>query len=163
MRKLIVATAPLLATALQSPIAASDTAQALVGSWKLTSYKVQFVGEDVIEPFGPRAKGALAVTDSGRWMVMLTGGDRQIATNDAERAQLLGSMIAWTGRFTVEGDKVMSKVDASWNELYTGQLETQVRFVKMDGDTLSLRSPEMESAVRPGKRAVATLTFVRER
>ncbi len=94
---------------------------------------------------------------------MLTGGDRQIATNDAERAQLLGSMIAWTGRFTVEGDKVTSKVDASWNELYTGQLETQVRFVKMDGDTLSLRSPEMESAVRPGKRAVATLTFVRER
>ena len=86
MRKLLVATALLLATALQSPIAASDTAKALVGSWKLTSYKVQFVGGDFIEPFGSRTKGALAVTDSGRWMVMLTCGGRQIALRTARQA-----------------------------------------------------------------------------
>jgi hypothetical protein len=42
------------------------------------------------------------------------------------------------------------------NEIYTGANQTQVRFFKLDGDKLSIRSPEIASAALPGKRVVAS-------
>jgi hypothetical protein len=49
------------------------------------------------------------------------------------------------------------------NEIYTGANQTQVRFFKLDGDKLSIRSPEIASAALPGKRVVAILMWDRER
>jgi hypothetical protein len=51
----------------------------------------------------------------------------------------------------------------SWNEIYTGANQNQTRFFNIQGDTLTIRTPEIASAVRPGQKAVATLTLVRER
>jgi hypothetical protein len=66
-----------------------------------------------------------------------------------------------TGKFTIDGDKFITKVDISWNELFTGQ--DQVRFFKLEGDKLTIRTAEQVSAVYPGKRVVGTLTWERER
>lgn len=57
----------------------------------------------------------------------------------------------------------VTPVDMSPNEIYTGANQTQVRFFKLDGDKLSIRSPEIASAALPGKRVVAILMWDRER
>jgi hypothetical protein len=51
----------------------------------------------------------------------------------------------------------------SWNEIYSGANQNQTRFFNIEGDILTIRSPEIVSAVRPGQKAVATLTVERER
>jgi hypothetical protein len=55
------------------------------------------------------------------------------------------TLMAYTGKFTIDGDKFTTKVDLSWNELLTGQ--DQVRFFKLEGDKLSIRTAEQASAV----------------
>jgi hypothetical protein len=51
----------------------------------------------------------------------------------------------------------------SWNEIYAGANQSQTRFFSIESDKLIIRSPEIVSAVRPGQKAVATLTLERER
>jgi hypothetical protein len=55
------------------------------------------------------------------------------------------------------------QVDMSWNEIYTGANQNQTRFFNIEGDKLTIRTPEIESAVRPGQKAAATLMLERER
>jgi hypothetical protein len=70
-------------------------------------------------------------------------------------------MIANSGKYTIEGDKIRIRTDMSSNEI--GANQEQTRFFKIEGDRLALRTPEIASAVLPGKRVVGTLTWERER
>ena len=142
------------------PAFAQDARQ-LVGTWKLTAWQVQYVGEDAKEPFGANPKGRLIVAPDGFWTVIIAKADRKPATNNAERAALLRSMVGYTGKFTVEGDKITSTIDIAWNEANTGR--NQVRYFKMEGEKLVIRSPEQTSVLTPGKRVTTTLTWERER
>ena len=45
-------------------------------------------------------------------------------------------MFAYAGTYTVQGEKVVHKVDISWNETWTGT--DQVRFIKIEGNTLTI-------------------------
>ena len=94
-------------------------------------------------------------------MALLTASDRKPATNDAEGAALLKTMNAYTGRYTIDGDKWTTVVDVHHNEIYIGQ-PPQVRYFKVDGDKLTVKVPEQPSAVLPGKRVTATLEWERE-
>lgn len=166
-RTLLPAAALLLAPAAFAPVAfapaaVAQTAHPLVGTWRITSYRLQVVGEAAGEPFGSPPRGSLVVTQGGRWIILVTGADRRPGTSDAERAALLQSMISYTGTWRAEGDRVVTEVDASWNEVYSGRLRTQVRNFDISGKTLTLRTGEIESAVRPGQRVTATLVFERE-
>ena len=147
---------------LQSGFAMADeAAKQLVGSWRLTSWVIQVVGEEAAEPFGPNPKGRAIFTSDGFSAFMIAGANRKPATNDAESAALLKSLLLYTGKFTVDGDKLTTNVDLSWNEILTGT--AQMRFFKLEGDKLSLRTAEQASAVYPGKKVVGTLTWERER
>ena len=139
----------------------AQDARQLVGTWKLAAWQVQYVGEEAKEPFGTNPKGRLIVAPDGYWTVIIAKADRKAATNNAERAALLRSMVAYTGKFSVEGDKITSTVDIAWNEVNTGR--TQVRYFKMEGEKLVIRSPEQASVLTPGKRVTTTLTWERER
>ena len=148
---------------LPSPLMADEAAKQLVGSWRLKSFKVQFVGEEPTEPFGVDPKGSIVIAENGRLVVLMSASNRKPAANNDERAALLGSMIAYTGRITVDGDRLTTKVDTSWNEVFTGANQNQLRVFKLDGDTLTLRTLEQESGVRPGKRVTSVLVWERER
>ena len=145
----------------QPGLALAQDAKQLVGTWKLASWQVQYVGEEAREPFGPNPKGRLIVAPDGYWSVIIAKANRKPATNNAERAALLRSMVAYTGRFTVEGDKITIPVDISWNEVNTGR--NQTRFFKMEGEKLVIQTPEQASVLNPGKRVSSTLTWERER
>jgi hypothetical protein len=147
---------------LQSGLAlADDAAKQLVGSWKLSSWAIQIIGGELTEPFGANPKGRAVFTPNGYVAFVIVAANRKPATNDAESAALLKTLVAYTGKFTIDGDKFTTKVDISWNELFTGQ--DQVRFFNLQGDRLTIRTPEQASAVYPGKLVVGTLIWERER
>jgi len=138
-----------------------DAAKQLVGSWKLTSWTIQVIDGEASQPFGPNPKGRAVFTPDGFSAFMIARSDRKPATSDADSAVLLKSLMVYTGKFTVDGDKLTTNVDLSWNEILTGT--AQVRFFKLEGDKLSIRTAEQASAVYPGKKVVGTLTWERER
>jgi hypothetical protein len=140
---------------------ADDAAKQLAGSWKLRSWVIQIIGGEATEPFGPHPKGRALFTPDGYTAFIIVAADRKPASNNDESAALLKSLMAYTGKFTIDGDKFTTKVDISWNELFTGQ--DQVRFFKLQGDQLSIRTAEQVSAVYPGKKVVGTLIWDRER
>ena len=126
-----------------------DVAKRLHGVWRLTSLKLRIVGDDPFETdvFGSNPNGYLIFTTEGR---MAASRHRSKPPQHQ----------SYTGKYTVEGDKWTTKVDVSWNEVYNS--EDQVRYFKLEGDLLSVRTPE-QSDVLPGKQAVFALTFARER
>jgi lipocalin-like protein len=142
---------------------ADDAAQRLAGTWKVVSLITRFDGGDAVEPFGPNPKGRLVLTPEGQWLIILTGANRGPAKDLEEKAALLDSMLAYSGKYTIEGNRMTIRVDMSWNEIYSGANQNQTRFFTIEGDKLIIRSPEIVSAVRPGQKAVATLTVERER
>jgi hypothetical protein len=139
---------------------AEDLAQQLAGSWRLNSWTIQIIGGDATEPFGPNPKGRAVFTPDEYVAFVIVAANRKSPANDADSAALLKTLMAYTGKFTIDGDKFTTKVDISWNELFTGQ--DQVRFFKLEDDRLTIRTPEQISAVYPGKRVVGTLTWERE-
>jgi hypothetical protein len=140
---------------------AEDAAKQLVGSWKLNSWIIQIVGGEATEPLGPNPKGRALITPDGYAAFIIVAANRKPATNNDESAALLKSLMTYTGKFMIDGEKFTTKVDISWNELLTGQ--DQVRFFKVEGDTLTIRTAEQVSAVYPGKKVVGTLIWERER
>jgi len=140
---------------------AQDAAKQLAGSWKLTSWTIQVIDGEATQPFGPNPKGRAVFTPDGFSAFMIARPDRKPATNDADSAALLKSLMVYTGKFAVDGDKLTTNVDLSWNEILTGT--AQVRYFKLEGDKLSIRTAEQASAVYPGKKVIGTLTWERER
>ena len=140
---------------------AQDTAKQLAGSWKLTSWTIQIIGGDATEPFGSNPKGRALFTPDGHVGFIIAGANRKPAANDAESAALLKTLLVYTGRFAIDGDKFTTKVDMSGNELLTGQ--DQVRYFKLEGERMTIRTAEQVSSVFPGRKVIGTLTWERER
>ncbi len=114
----------------------------IVGTWRLVSvvYEDQ-TSKERTPVYGERPKGIQIATPQGRWLALMTAENRPAPKTDAERAQALKSMIAYTGRYRVEGSNVITKVEAAWNEAWVGT--EQVRAIRFDSDRLYLESPPM--------------------
>ena len=114
----------------------------IVGTWKLLSvaYEDQATGERT-PVYGTHPKGIQIATPEGRWLALMTAEGRGVPQSDAERAKALQTMIAYTGRYRVEDGKVITKVEAAWNEAWVGG--EQVRNIRFEGDRLYIESPRM--------------------
>jgi hypothetical protein len=133
----------------------------LVGSWKLQM--IQFEAADTgerIDVYGPNPSGYLTLTGEGRLMVIVTGSDRQPATEEADGAALYSSMMAYSGVYRAEGDDTfVTDVDVAWNPAWNGTRQT--RFFKVDGDTLTLATGQLPSPTSPGRTGRAVITWTR--
>jgi hypothetical protein len=69
---------------------------------------------------------------------------RDLLPTDQEKVKLQESMFAYAGTYTADGEKVVHHVDISWNQSWTGT--DLVRFYKVDGDTLTIRTARAENA-----------------
>src|SRR5215471_13999592 len=94
----------------------------------------------------------LLLTADGYWSIIITRPDRSAAKTPDNKGALLDSMIAYSGRYTINGDKITTRVDVSWNEVFSGALQNQTRFFNVEGDKLTIRTGLIESTVRPGQR-----------
>jgi hypothetical protein len=142
---------------------AQDAAKQLVGTWKLTSELMKLEEGDTLQAFGPNPKGRLVLTSDGHWMILITRADRAPAKTSDEKAALLDSMLAYSGKYTIDGDRITNRIDMSWNEIFTGVRQVQTRFFSVEDDKLVLRTGLIASAVRPGQKAESILTWERER
>jgi hypothetical protein len=114
----------------------------IVGTWALVSVVYEDTATKARTPvYGEHPKGIQIATAQGRWLALMTGEGRPIPKTDADRAEALKSMIAYTGRYRVENGQVITKVEAAWNEAWVGG--EQVRHIRFEGDTLYIESPPM--------------------
>jgi len=114
----------------------------IVGTWALVSVVYEDTATKERTPiYGEHPKGIQIATATGRWFALMTAEGRMIPKTDEDRAQALKSMIAYTGRYRVEGGKVITKVEAAWNEAWVGG--EQVRHIRFEGDKLLIESPPM--------------------
>ena len=68
-----------------------------------------------------------------------------------ERAKLFIGMTAYSGRYTVEPDRVIHHVEVAWNPAWKGT--DQIRYVTFEGDTIRIRTPVIVSTVDGRKRS----------
>ena len=110
------------------------------GLWKLVSYnvEVQATGE-IFPPMGKEPKGYVLFMPEGRVFFMFTGEGRKPAKTDKESAELLSSLIAYTGAYRIEDDKWITKVEVAWNPAWVGTEQT--RPFKMEGNRLQTITP----------------------
>ena len=137
----------------------------LVGTWIYVSSTAK--RDDGSNVPRPSLQGAVTYTADGRFHFITTRTDApkyasgDLARPSPEEAMAIASgSIAYTGTYTVEGDKWTTTVDLSHNEILKRQ--PQVRYFKVDGDKLDVRTPEQENSTVGGKRAISTLEWVRE-
>jgi len=115
----------------------------LLGTWKLKSYvrEVAATGERYNER-GEHPNGYLSYSADGRMYAIITWDNRaaphDVVPTDEERIKLFGSMISYSGTYTLDAEKVVHHVDISWNQNWTGT--DQVRFYKLEGNTLTITS-----------------------
>jgi len=126
--------------------------QSLVGTYKLASHDVTVDGLPMY-PLGKAPHGYLSLTPN-LYIAFYVGDNREFGTSAAEKAALLDSMTAWSGKYRIEGNKIIISVDASWTGVWTGK--DQVRTFTLSGNRLMLqgdptpfpRDPSKMSTVR---------------
>ena len=123
--------------------AIASRAEALLGTWKMLSWYREFVDTgERIDALGPDPVGYITYGADVRMSVFVLKRDRQAPKRpvpaDEEKQNLFDSMLAYAGPYTLDYEKVVHHVDASWNETWTGT--NQVRFYKLDGDVLTISS-----------------------
>jgi len=131
----------------------------LVGTWKLVSWQVITEGaaQDV---FGPSPNGYLVLTPEGRSIVLTTAQERKGGMDGARRAALHKSMLAYSGRYRLEGNDFITNVEISWNEEWNGT--EQRRHYRIEADTLFIETAPGPSIIFPGKTDFRRLVWQRE-
>ena len=97
---------------------------------------------------------------NGRAMALTTPENRAAGDSDAHRAALHKSMLAYTGRYRVEGDEFVTTVDVSWNEAWNGT--EQRRKFRLEGGRLNIESAPAPSLLFPGKVDYRRIVWERE-
>jgi hypothetical protein len=113
----------------------------LLGTWKLLSFTQEDASTgEKFSPLGSRPVGYISYSPDGRMMVILVGDNRMapkdVVPTDQEMIRFYKSMLAYAGTYTIDGNRVVHHIDASWNQAWTGT--QQIRFFKLDGGTLTL-------------------------
>ncbi len=137
----------------------ANVSRKLVGVWKVVAAhrRMEDTGE-VVTP--PNPSGYIIFEPGGRMMVILYPGERMPPTTDAEAAALFGSLTAYTGHYSIEGDRIETEIDAAWHPDWVGS--RQVRYFAFDGNRLTLTSEVQEHPVEPGRKLRAVITWERE-
>jgi hypothetical protein len=115
----------------------------LVGTWKLLSASsTTSKGERSETPYGVGPAGFLTYTDAGSVTSLISYGGRKslsIGATAEEQAEAFNTFLAYTGRFTLNRDKVTHHIEISSIQNYVGK--DLVRSVKFEGDRITLVTP----------------------
>jgi len=146
-----------LVFSLAQPSIAGDLSP-VVGIWKLVSFEREYqAGSEREYPMGKAPTGYILFLPEGRMTVVITGEGRTAPTTDQDRAGLYNSLVAYTGRYRVDGDKWITTLDVSANPAWVGTEQT--RSFRVAGDRLQEMTAWM---ARPdGRMARALITYER--
>lgn len=114
--------------------------EALIGTWELVSYQVEEKETGrLIDAMGESPRGRVIFTADGWVAFNLEGSDREPAKNDEDRAHLMKTLVAYIGRYTVEGDQWITKVETGWAPEWVGT--EQRRTVAVEGNHANVKTP----------------------
>lgn len=141
-------------------LALADDRAKLIGIWKLTSVVGEFqdTGEKIYD-MGKNPTGYQIFTAEGRQMFIIESEGRKPPKTDVDRETLFRTMFAYTGIYRLEGDKLITKVDVSWNPAFNGT--EPVRVFKFEGDRLEILTAWAPSTRFPGRMTRGVFTWER--
>jgi hypothetical protein len=139
-------------------------ADSIIGSWRLVSWVEEETESKALHKnFGDNPVGVLTYGADGRMSIIFADPKRTAPASpkatDAEAAALYRSMVAYAGSYRLEGDKVLVKVDVSWNKVWDGQ-DRPPTTVEVKADRLTYKTAPFVSPFL-GKQMVATLVWDR--
>ncbi len=142
----------------------AQAADSIVGTWRLVSWvEEETESKAQHKNFGEKPNGILMYTADGRMSVIFADPRRQPPASpkatDAEAAQLYRGIVAYSGSYRLEGDKVLVHVDASWNRAWDGT-DRPPTTIEVKGERLTSKTAPFVSPFL-GKRMVATLVWER--
>jgi hypothetical protein len=136
---------------------------ALVGGWRLVSWENRAADGQVTYPMGTDALGALLYTADGRFSITISRRGRAgFAAGDllggtiVEQARAMEDFVAYAGRYSFHGDRVVHHVELSLFPNWVGS--DQERWVELAGDRLTLSASPLLLA---GKQQVPRLVWER--
>jgi hypothetical protein len=138
--------------------ASTAVAQQLEGTYKLISFESTYEDGTSYTMLGDKPDGYIIITPK-RFMTILASANRQPGKSVDERAALYTSLIAYTGPYTIEGSKLITAVDVSWNQTWTGT--KQGRTFAIEGNRLILVTDKAPSVKDSSKMAVGRLVWER--
>ena len=143
------------------PMTALAADNPLLGTWKLKSLvREVFATGERYHPMGEHPEGYLSYSADGRMYGILVSDNRikpnDVAPTDEERVKLHRTLTSYAGTYTLDNEKVVHHVDISWNQAWTGT--DQVRFYKLDGNTLTITSAAARSP-QDGREGRAILVW----
>ena len=122
---------------------------ALVGVWKLLSYQTEFQdGSPKRAMFGEHPTGYIIFTSEGRLMAVIEAEGRKAPSNDLDRAALLKTLIAYSGKYRIDGHQWITRVDTAWNPAWVGT--DQARTFQIVGRRLTVTSTWAAAVNFPG-------------
>jgi Lipocalin-like domain len=133
----------------------------LLGTWKMISWKRELVATgEKNDVLGPDPIGYINYGTDGRFYALVVSRDRPapatVPPSDYEKLKLYDSMLAYAGSYTVDDEKAVHHVDASWNQSWTGT--DLVRYYKLNGDRLSISAAPSKDA-HSGQEVIYRIEF----
>lgn len=138
-------------------------ADAIIGVWKMRSFVSEDIETKALErPLGDHPNGQIIFTRGGYMSAIGVASNRTplnaTSPTDVERVALFKSLFAYSGKYRLDGDKVLHDVEASWREDWTGT--TQIRFAETNADVLTVKTAPFRNP-RDGRQCVVTATWDR--
>ena len=127
----------------------------LPGTYRLVSFTIEVDGTPNTT-FGNSPKGYAVLTDK-RFTTIITAEKRKFGQTAEDKAALWDTLTAYSGPYRLEGDKLITSVDTSWNESWNGT--QQIRMWKVEGNRLHLTTVPAPYSRDPSKTAVARLVW----
>ena len=119
------------------------TNEELVGTWKLVSASsTTSKGNRNETPYGLCPSGLLTYTADGRITSLISYGGRKplsVGAKAQEQAEAFNTFLAYTGRYTLSGDKVTHHIEISLIQNYVGK--DLVRSIRFEGNRIILTTP----------------------
>jgi Lipocalin-like domain len=122
----------------------------LVGAWKLISCFLEDI--EIKEQklvWGEHPNGYIVLTSTGRWIVIQTAEGRHTPQTDEDQIGAFRSMLAYSGKYRIDGNKIIIKVDIAWDEAWNGT--EQVRYFRIEGNRLYIEAVPQPCANFGGK------------
>src|SRR4051812_28175339 len=132
--------------------AAHAFGQPAPGAYKVVSFEIDIDGQKTSNYFGQSPQGYILLTKT-MFMSVLTADGRKPGRSNEDKAALLDSLIAYTGPYHVDGDKLIVDVQASWIQAWTGKQQT--RTWSVNGNRLTMVTERAPYSQDPSKMATA--------
>ena len=165
MNKMLLAALGVTVIAVWSFAQQATTDNQLVGTWKVVTLKATSEGK-VSYPLGDQVAGYVSIPSDRIWLLFVDSTRKPPAEpslTDAEAVLMMKSHVAWTGKYSTEGDtpegiKLTAHVDTASSQAITGT--ERVYFMRVEGNRLTMKSPGVIVPMT-GKTSIVEIELVK--